>query len=134
MKNIIYIILAAAIGLIAASCRETPINGNLDGQWQIMTVEGRGDSIYRPDRRYFCFYRHTANLTYYGSATIGANLTFRDDIDSLTIELPTKGTWLGPWGVPHVTPYTIRFKVLHLSRKSLIMLLDDSVTFTLRKF
>ncbi len=132
MKRIL-LLIAVAIAIAAApGCNEAPLNGHLDGQWQIMTVEFPSGRVIRPDRYYFDFYRHTATLTHYGETSYSANLTVTDD--SVKIFIPWDHLWLGEWGIERHTPYMIEYKVIDLSRKRLVMLWEDSVTFNFRKF
>ena len=134
MKNIISVLIATIIAVAAVSCRKAPINGHLDGMWQIMSVEYPSQPTLRPDRYYLCFYRHTANLRHYGGFNIGGNLFYDEEAGNLSVEFPYSGTWLGIIGIPEHTPYTADFKILKLTRTELVMLLDDSVTYSLRKF
>lgn len=136
MKKLPLIIaICAALGITAASCADMPLIGRLEGQWQIMNVEYPSGRTVVPDRHYFCFYRHTANLTYYGISWLyGANLDYREEADSLTIDIPTGGIDLAGWGIDRITPQRLDFRILDLTRKRLVMLYEDSVTFTLRKF
>lgn len=132
MKRLLYLLACIAALQCAVSCQEGPINGHLDGQWQIMTVEFTSGRVITPDRYYFDFYRHTATLTHYGETSYSANLTVTSD--SVKIFVPWEGLWLGFWGIEHASPYLIEYKVIELNRKRLVMLWEDSVTFTLRKF
>ena len=140
MRRILAFITAiAALCGIVAGCADRPTNGHLDGQWQLMTVERPDSPVLIVDQSYYCFYRHTAMLRRYDAATsrtteVAANLVYDSDTDSLTLHCPYGGSWLGHWGIGHSTPYTFGFKVIHLSRKSLVMLYRDSAVFTLRKF
>lgn len=120
--------------LIVAGCQKRPINGPLDGMWQIMTIEYPHKATIVPDQYYFNLYRHTTNLSHAGGLRIGGNMTYDRSADSLILEYPYKGTWLGPVGVETHTPYTFRFKILHLSNKRLVMALNDTITYTCRKF
>lgn len=131
-------ILAPAIAAITiaatSACREAPINGHLDGQWQIMSVEYSDGQTLAPDRYYFCFYRHTANLTHYGETHLGANISYTPESKSLIIDIPAPNEWLGGWGINRHSPTSLDFQIVSLSRKHLIMTLDSTATFTLRKF
>lgn len=134
MKTILSILCGLILALTITACNEGPINGHLDGQWQIMTVDYPDGSSLAPDRYYFCFYRHTANLTHYGETSLPANLVYNEASRSLSLSLPSDHDWLGGWGIPRHTPTTLHFQIVSLSRKSLIMTLDTTATFTLRKF
>lgn len=57
-------ILAAILIIISAtSCRKGGINGDLDGQWRVITVENLDDNtVSEPYTLFYCLYLHTANL------------------------------------------------------------------------
>lgn len=135
MKKLLIILAAAVVAIvISGGCRKRPINGDLDGMWQIMTVEYPSKPTLVPDQYYLCLYRHTANLRHTGGFTIGGNMVYDEEANSLSVEFPYPGTWLGDVGVNGHTPYTFRFKILRLTGKQLVMSLNDTITYTLRKF
>ena len=45
IKSFLTVISIAIMGLMAGSCDKTPINGDLDGMWQLMRVEDNGTTI-----------------------------------------------------------------------------------------
>lgn len=144
MKNItrilsIIIITIATMG--STSCRELALNGDLDAQWQVMTLDYPDGTQSAPGQYYYCFYRHTANLTTPGLYPITANLTY--DGDDLTLEFPyvSSPTQLAPWGITVPDDATkpqggwiIHYTVNHLSSKKLVMTTDLGITITCRKF
>lgn len=132
MKQILFIIAAlAAAALTFSGCNKAPMNGHLDGQWQLMTVETPSRTVSLTSGRYYCFYRHVANLRPGGPS---ANLYYDETDKILTLEFPYPNSDLRTYEIPHSTPYTCEFKVIKLSRKQLVMTLDDSLTYTFRKF
>ena len=82
----IYSVAAAVMmALSLAGCRETPLIGPLAGQWQITHMtDAEGHDVTVSDR-YYCFYRHTAQLTAPGETKITANMTY----DNPSTELNT---------------------------------------------
>ncbi|MCM1029339.1 MAG: lipocalin-like domain-containing protein [Pseudoflavonifractor sp.] len=132
MRHLLYIALALAATAIGAGCTQMPMDGHLDGRWQLMSVDYPSGHTLCPDRCYYSFYRHTAALTSYGETNNTGNLRVWGD--SLSIDFPWDYIWLGPWGMDVHTPYLAKFKVITLTRKDLVMLWRDSVTLTLRKF
>lgn len=54
MKGIIFI------------CQKAPINGNLDGQWEVVEVNPHPEVEILDQRLFYNFYRHVCQLTYYG--------------------------------------------------------------------
>ena len=85
MKKILYLIAVLSIlGIIGSSCRVRSLNGDLDAQWQLMTVETPNSTV-TPQAIYYAFYRHTANFR---PGTTTANLTYNEDTKNLTLEFP----------------------------------------------
>ena len=139
MKKILYLIAVLSIlGITGSSCRVRPLNGDLDAQWQLMTVETPNSTV-TPQAIYYAFYRHTANFR---PGTTTANLTYNEDTKNLTLEFPVvasrpgnqEGTSLDRYYIPDKIPCTVNFKVKKLTSKQLIMTLDDNTTYTFRKF
>lgn len=102
MKNIL-IRIAAAIAAAAlmfgvASCNKRPINGPLDGQWQLMTADYPDGEQVVPDRGlYYCFFLHTASLR--GAGGFTANMVYVKD-SSITLEFPyTESSKLKPYKI-----------------------------------
>ena len=48
--------------LIVSSCGKMPINGDLDGRWQIMKIEYASGVEEAPERAYYSVALHTINL------------------------------------------------------------------------
>lgn len=133
MKHLLLIITICVAAMTAVtSCRVRPLNGDLDAQWQLMTIEYPSGRTETMTRSYYCFYRHTVNLR--GAANIHGNLIYDEATDSLIIDLPDGHDWLGHWGIQQHTPCRLGFKVVELSGKRLVMLHGDSALFTFRKF
>lgn len=140
MKKLLYLIaILSILGIVGSGCRVRPINGDLDAQWQLMTVETPHGTV-NPQATYYAFYRHIANLRPSGPT---ANLTYNENTKGLTLDFP-EGCWadypnhsdnsLEKFYIPHKTPCTLNFKVIKLTSKQLIMTLDDTITYTFRKF
>lgn len=137
--SIITIVLTA---LGTTSCRELALNDDLDAQWQIMSIDYPDGTQIGAVPYYYCFYRHTANLTTPDKYPITANLTYEGN--DLTLEFPYVDypSQLAPWGItmpddmtePVEEGYTIHYTVNHLSSKKLVMTTDLGVTITCRKF
>ncbi len=113
----VFLILISAM---LASCQKSPINGDLDGQWQVMDVQP-------------AFYLHTCQLTYYGDYFTTGN--FRHADGKLTLDFPhansqDKKMILRQYGI-NTNP--VSFTVVRLDKKNLI-LRDGETTVTLRKF
>lgn len=130
MKNTIkYISLAIAslILLVSFGCRKWPQNGDLDGMWQIMSIECDDQESAIPPKAYFCFERSICQIRTGRSFT--ANMVYEDN--TILLDFPyTEISDLKPFGID-CNP--VSFEILHLSGKKLIMK-NNYATLTLRKF
>lgn len=124
--------LAFVAVILLTGCRKGGINGDLDGMWQILTVEQLSDGTTTnvKDRQlYYCLYLHTANLTKVGGVAETANMTY--DGDKLTLEFPSSSVEsLKPW---FIYANTVVFTIDHLTRNDLVMH-SDRVKLTFRKY
>lgn len=119
--------------VLLSGCQKAPINGDLDGQWQVMDVTPEPEETVTKERLYYCFYMHTCQLTEYGDYFTTGNFIF--DNNTITINLPNANS---PLSVAKLKQYGIyknpvAFTVKHLDKKKLI-LQDGDVVVTLRKF
>ncbi|MDE6461058.1 MAG: lipocalin-like domain-containing protein [Paramuribaculum sp.] len=124
------ILLLAAALLPVSSCRKGGINGDLDGQWRVITIENFVNGVTtEPQNIFYCFYLHTVNLTE-PSVTAAGNMTYSGT--TLTLEFPFNhdDVSLSRWGI-----YTSEttFKIEHLTSSHLIMA-SSWARITLRKF
>lgn len=138
LKSIVLHIISSVLLLMACGltgCDKKPINGDLDGQWQVMDVEPEPTTII-DQRIYYCFSLHTCTLTHYGqdrSDCMAGNMTYKGS--SLFLDFPNYTT---PEGMLKLQQYGIRsnpvtFTIETLNNKSLVMT-DGFTTVTLRKF
>lgn len=135
-KNICYIILPL-LCLLASSfftgCQKSPINGHLDGMWQVMEVDPKPQQEIIRDRLYYNFSLHVCTLSYYGGGLTVGNLTY--DGDRITMDFPAAQ---GPetrlkmrqYGI-YTNPVT--FDVVYLDKNKLIIE-NPYATVELRKF
>lgn len=141
VRKLIYntaLMMLMAIGLVG--CRELPLIGDLAGQWQIekMTTAD-GEDITVADH-YYCFYRHTAQLTAYGGIKNTANMTY--DNPSLALEFPdVSPIYLAEWGVAapegadaETRDWVQLYYIDRLDDHHLVMTTAQGVTITLRKY
>lgn len=122
-------ILLSIILLFAGGCRKAPINGDLDGQWQVMTIENADGSTVTPDNVFYCFNLHVAELTS-GKGTVFANMTYSHPDITLDFPYVKSPAGLATWGLGS-NPAVI--KVISLSSKKLVMQSGET-TVTCRKF
>lgn len=123
------------IMLICTGCPKQPINGDLDGQWQIMEVTPEAPEIVTTERLYMCFYLHTVQLSYYGKNPWAAGniLLYKDKTLSLDFPYETSEESIALLKQYGIYNNPVTFTIEHLDSKKLI-LRDGDVVVTLRKF
>lgn len=132
-SNLLYIV---SIILFLTGCQKAPINGDLDGQWQIMSVSPEPAEKPIETRIYYCFYLHTCQLSSYGDQVWqSGNFTFKDNL--LTMEFPyiEPSSELGEKKLRQfgINSNPVTFTIKHLDKNSLILQNGEN-TVTLRKF
>lgn len=140
MKRIISKYTVGLIGilvlLITTGCPKHPINGDLDGQWQVMEVVPPAPEIILQERLYMCFSLHVCQLTEYanGVNTVG-NMRFDQKNKLLYLDFPYASSALSKARLKQYGIYSnpVTFTVEQLDKKKLI-LRDGDVVVTLRKF
>ena len=122
-------IIAVLLILIVSACGKTPINGDLDGRWQIMKIEYASGEEETPERAYYSVALHTINLMQVGVTSQTGNMEYTGD--SLFIEMPvSKIEDLLPFGMNDTKQ---RFGVKELTSKHLV-LQSDYARLEFRKF
>lgn len=135
MRRIIPVILLA-MTLLAVSCRDVPINGLLDANWQLLSVvDDSTHTEWTPPRQaYMGIARHTVVLHLPGSYPYGGNMTYLPDSALLRLSFPEPFVLLPYWGFPNA-PCDLTFDILQLDRKYLVLKLDGTErTYTYRRF
>lgn len=115
------------------SCQKSPINGDLDGQWQVMDVIPAPPDTIIPERLYYCFALHVCQLTKYGGGFTTGNMLYEGN--RLWLEFPHAGSIISQQTLKQYGIYSnpVTFTVEHLDKKKLV-LRDGDVTVTMRKF
>ncbi len=117
---------------ILSHCQKAPINGHLDGQWQVMEVYPTPETII-DQRLYYCFYMHTCMLTYYGGEMANGNFQYSDNYLQMDFPhpniLPAEPIFK-QYGI-NSNPVTFSIETL---TKDKLVLKDGETTVTLRKF
>lgn len=132
MRHFLFIV-AVAFSLLASlsGCRKTPINGDLDGQWQIMKIDYKDSIDVVPTQAYYCFFLHTVNLTKVGGGVVGGNMDYDEKAKTLRLQFPyNDGKSLNTWGMN--ASETI-FKIEKLTGEHLVIE-SDIAMIELRKF
>lgn len=72
-------IITVLLVLTASACGKRPINGDLDGRWQIMNIEYTSGDEEIPERVYYNVALHTNNLMKVGSTSQTGNMKYTGD-------------------------------------------------------
>lgn len=133
-------ILIGLVCLLLPSCYKSDINGQLDGQWQLMSIDNLADGqISYPDQLYYSFQQHTARL---GQVDLSnatgepvptryiCNLDYNNPTVVLTVVAPSNLDELHKWGM-YESPTT--FTITTLNREELV-LVSEQARLTLRRY
>ena len=122
-------IIGALLLLMAGACGKMPINGDLDGRWQIMKIEYASGVEEAPERAYYSVALHTINLMKVDVTSQTGNMEYTGD--SLFVVMPvSKVEDLLPFGMNGTEQ---RFGVKELTSKYLV-LQSDYARLEFRKF
>lgn len=132
--NIIVVIICFSCYIILTGCQKSPINGDLDGRWQILEIEHNNEiELIKDQQLYYNFYLHVCNLSYYGMIYTDGNLEYKDDIITLDFPYITAENEMKNLNRYGIYSNPVKFEVFYLDKKKLVMGNDESVI-TLRKF
>lgn len=125
--------LAVIAFVMLCGCNKSDLNGDLDGQWQLMSITRNDGTSIVPNQKYYLFAMHMAMLRESGRDGIPGNMIYDESTGHITIDFPRKAS-LGEWGLPD-SPCTVELTIESLSRDHLVMMVaPDSTILTLRKF
>ncbi|MCL3849944.1 lipocalin-like domain-containing protein [Parabacteroides leei] len=124
-KGVIFTLLI----LLISACGKMPINGDLDGRWQIMKIEYASGEEETPERAYYSVALHTINLMQVGVTKQTGNMEYTGDSLFVTMPISTVEDLL-PFGMNGTEQ---RFGVKELSSKHLV-LQSDYARLEFRKF
>lgn len=123
--NKLYSILGILFLTFFFSCQKAPINGDLDGQWEVMEVEPEPMETNIPTRIYYNFSLHVCALSYYGGTFAFANMTYTGD--ELYLDFPSikdhERITLRQYGI---LSNPVNFKVTFSGKKNLVLSNDKS--------
>lgn len=115
--------------LFISACGKMPINGDLDGRWQIMKIEYASGEEETPERAYYSVALHTINLMQVGVSNQTGNMEYTGDSLFVTMPISTVEDLL-PFGMNGTEQ---RFGVKELTSKHLV-LQSDYARLKFRKF
>ncbi len=135
IQNCGVLYVAVFLLCLISGCQKSPINGDLDGQWQICEVSPASPEEILKGKLYYCFYMHTCQLTSPGYTIARGNFTFNGE--TISIDFPTDGEDIVT-AIPSIHQYGIysnpvTFNIVHLDSKKLVIENSDA-TITLRKY
>lgn len=139
LSTLLLIFISAITITLNTGCRKMSHNGNLDGQWQILSIEDRksGSINVLSDQRYYCINLHVIQLTTYGGIKYSGNFHYDKDKEEITFDFPYQAAQISqgnnpliPFGI-YTNPVT--FKIIESSSKELILSSPESIV-TFRKF
>lgn len=129
------ILLISLASVCVASCQKSPINGFLDGQWQVMNVEPEQEPLFSEfdTNLYYCFSLHVCQLSIPGKVWITGNMTYSEN--NLTISFPKELSYaeymvLRQYGI---TNNPMIFSVEE-KNNNIMLLKSENSTVTLRRF
>ena len=133
VRSFLGFLLAVVVSTSFLSCQKAPINGNLDGQWEVMEVYPKPENEVIDQRLFYNFYLHVCQLTYYGGYFLDGEISY--DGESLYINFPAK---LNNFQVKGLSQYGIStnpvvFDVEFPDKNSLILSNEEAMV-VLRKF
>ena len=122
-------IIGALLLLMAGACGKMPINGDLDGRWQIMKIEYASGEEEMPERAYYSVALHTINLMKVDVTSQTGNMEYTGDSLFVVMSV-SKVEDLLPFGMNGTEQ---RFGVKELTSKYLV-LQSDYARLEFRKF
>ena len=133
----IHYILVGICTLLLASCAKKPINGDLDGRWQLMTIDCHEDGTQtKPEYTYYSFSLHLMDLKHREEGveimgTVGKPGRFNHTEDSLHIRMVNcKQSQMPIYGMNDTIQH---FAVEELNKKKMI-LNSEYARLSFRKF
>lgn len=126
---------------VVHSCADTPINGELDAQWQVLRIQYvDGDEVVPTSpNRYISFYRYTIQFAPGSIFNHTGNMVYDESASTISVEIPAWTSDFNEWGLdvpenPYERPYVTSFNVEHLSAKNLTLVTPEGTVITLRKY
>lgn len=87
IKYYLVVVMSVVLSITSMeSCQKAPINGDLDGQWQVASVTPRPSQIIVNERLYYNFGMHVCMLTYYEGWFLSANMEY--DGKTMRLDFP----------------------------------------------
>lgn len=133
-KSFLFVLLTLFLVLTFTQCQKAPINGKLDGMWEVKEISDGESSLIPRQRLFYNFYSHVCNLTTFGNPYLSGNMNYTGE--TLTLDFPNvnpsviTNLKLSDFGI-YSNPVT--FGVNFINNKTLD-LKDGDITIRLIKF
>lgn len=115
--------------ILFVGCGKLPINGDLDGQWQIQEIRYTDGRVETPERAYYCVQLHTITLRQVNGPNQTGNMVYEGD--QLSLDMPlSDASDLRVFGLDDTKE---TFTVTELSSSRLV-LTSDYARISFRKF
>lgn len=127
------LVALSSILICIPACQKAPMNGNLDGQWEVMEVYPEPANKPLEQRLFYNFYMHVCQLTYYGGYFMDGNMTYDEDIIQMDFpyaDSENKIEILKQYGVDTNPVWFI----VDFPEKNKMILSNETTTIILRKF
>ena len=82
--------LAVIAFVMLCGCNKSDLNGDLDGQWQLMSITRNDGTSIVPNQKYYLFAMHMAMLRESGRDGIPGNMIYDESTGHITIDFPRK--------------------------------------------
>lgn len=133
-NSLIYSLGIFFVTIFLFGCTKAPINGNLDGQWEVIEVFPEPSEKVIQERLFYNFSLHVCLLSYYGGYFMTGNMLYNENQDlyiSIPFGLTDKQTLgLAQYGILSNPVY---FKVEFPNKHTLILSNEESYV-KLKKF
>lgn len=131
--KILIFALFCMINILFAGCAKAPLNGHLDGEWEVMNINPAPPVYGQETRRFFSFQLHVCQLTSYGQWFTHGSLEY--DYPHMKLSFPyIDSDWqekiLQQYGI-YSNPITFDVK---FEGDRFMTLSNEEVTITLKKF
>ena len=141
--------MIALASAMVVSCDKVPMNGDLDGMWQLMKIdtpsgcrETKSDRAYMSIQLHLSQWNHSSDIYYAHFRREGDSIFFydfchhslhrstADDNEPITYEEMTTTKIMDAWGIHNLDA---RYRVQELNSDALVLQKEDT-TLTFRKF
>lgn len=136
MKHTLILISLLLTSLISLSgCQKSPVNGDLDGMWHIISIDPAPDvdGPFDSSQLYYNFSLEICQLSIYGGPWINGLMNYSEDtiaLDFSSSKVPDQSIKLKQYGI---NSDKVVFHIEELNSKHLIIN-NENTTITMRKF